>query len=724
LEPPRAASPWWSADLLQDGPFELVANRTEVVPEPGREERAAMRKLYSRDKKRVRIPLPHPAGRLDRVRVRVWINRFDLLELAWWKGEELLGLEPAQLFPEAEAKDYTIDVPASAPRDLDRVELVVHGEGPVLIGRIELLQLAAAERLLPPPSPAAWVRAGEDVRAAWGVATSTPLQVDFTPPTGGVLVCSTIVPDTMRVPGAEPVLSLTLSGVPGEPRVHRWPLVLDENQSSVWTAVRVPLEDLAGRNLTARFDLFTKGNVESVCALTQPQIVRYDEAAPTVLLITSDTHRGDRIGSAPDSAGVRTPVLDALAAEGVLFERCQASANVTIPSHAAIFTGVSMRDTGVADNTHALSTDAATLAERFRENGWATIAAVSASHLDAAWSGLGQGFDRVAASSAPKREAGATLALLERWLADYRGRPLFIWLHLFDAHMPYEAPPPFDRRYYPEGRDPRDAALPAPEEGLVPAQFAGVRDLDFVRAQYDGEVAYLDNELARLLERPRIREAIVAFTGDHGESLGAHGIWWDHAGLYQDSLHVPLILRWPGGPRGVRVAGRVTNLELGRTLLDLAGLKDAALPGRSLLRALSKPAPAEPLFALACFGKSASITEGDEHLILHLEDSTLHARGPGGTRERHAFELYDLAADPSCTRDLAGERRERALVLRAKLIEWLRGADPRPWNAVPEGDAATLEHLGALGYAQGSERAPGAEWFPASCDCPHCRTGP
>ena len=711
-----APAPWLTLDLAQDGPYVFTARKVEVAPDPADPKAPPLRSLTNWFEKTIRIPIAKPAGRLDRIRARVNINHFDVIRLRWWLGDKLQGDEMTQLYPEARTGEYTIDVPVTAPHEFDAVELGFLQSGTVLIGRVEFESLSFAQRLPQPPAPPAWVRASEDVRPAWGLATHAPLEVALTPPEGTTLIASAMVPQALRVPGSQAVLVLTLSGAGIEPRTHRWPLVRMENMSSSWVLARAPLDGLGGRKLRARFELQTSG-ADAVCALTQPQLVDLDEQAPTVLLITSDTHRGDFIGAAKVNAGVGTPLLDQLASEGVLFENCMSSTNVTVPSHSAIMTGVSPRDTGLLDNTHSLAPEAVTLAEQFRANGWATLAVVSAAHLDAEWSGLGQGFDRVGVSSLPKRDAGATLGLLEDWMPDFRGRPLFVWLHLFDAHTPYSPPQPMLARFWPDGRNPSDPSLPEPPPNSVPRSLHGVRDVEWIRAGYKGEVAYLDNELVRLFSQPRVQDAIVAFTGDHGESLGGHGIWWDHAGLYQDSLHVPLILRWPGGPHGLHVTRRVCNIDIGRTLLDLAQLARVDMPGRSLLPVVEGRAKDAPIFAVACYGLSASITDGDEHLVMHLRD---HNTAPEIAKKRHACELFDLGGDPNCLHDLASERPARVRALRAQLVAWLRAVDARPWARQPAGNGASIERLEALGYLQGEERDPATALFPAQCDCAQC----
>lgn len=722
LAPGVAAAPaprtWLSLDLAQPGAFQIDGVDEGCVPDPGSPSDPALRQLAGEADKTIRIPLAVAAGRLDRVHVRVHVDRFDLLEMRWSKAGKPQGSTETQLFPESHTATYVLERPISVAADLDEVELVFHGKGALQVGRVDFEELALAQRLPQPPAEPAWVRASEDVRCGWGLVTRAPLEVDFEPPPDAILVASALVPQALRVPGSEPVLAMTLTGATEEPRVHRWPLVTSESLSSEWVWIRVPLAGMTGRRVTARFELLTSG-ADAICALSQPQIVQFDDSAPTVLLITSDTHRGDYLGCVPESSGVATPVLDQFAAEGVLFEHCQSATNVTIPSHSAIMTGVSPRDSGLLDNLHSLSPEARTLAERFRELGWATVAAVSATHLDAEWSGLGQGFDRVAVSLQHKREAGATLSHVEDWLSDYRGRPLFVWLHVFDAHTPYKPPAPFDARYWPQKTNPWDQKLPEPPPNSIPIYLRGLRDVDWLRARYMGEVGYLDSELARLFQRPRFQKAIVAFTADHGESLGGHGVWWDHAGMYQDSLHVPLILRWPGGPCGVRVTERVTNLDLARTLLDLAGMPRGSMPGHNLLDTLEqRRTPPEPVFGLACFGLSASITEGDEHLVLHLRDFDL---APGVPRARHAVEFFDLAKDPGCTADLSAERRVRARELRLELIAWLRAAERRDWSRLPQGSGSSVAQIAELGYTQSVPREDGQAYFPAHCACPNCK---
>jgi arylsulfatase A-like enzyme len=242
-----------------------------------------------------------------------------------------------------------------------------------------------------------------------------------------------------------------------------------------------------------------------------------------------------------------TPNLDGLAQRGVFFENCFTATNVTNPSHIALMTAVHPRDTAILNNYRPLIEDANTLAEQFREAGYATIAVTSANHLGHEGSGLGQGFDRMYRPGTPQVSAKQALDVLEFYLTDYEDTPVFVWLHLFDAHTPYAPPKPFDKLYYPEGVDPyavNPSGAEIPEE-VNDQFFPGLQDMEFPETQYRGEITYLDDQLRRAFEMPRFRDGIIAFTADHGECIGHHGIFYDHASLYLPGLPRGAPNRWP-----------------------------------------------------------------------------------------------------------------------------------------------------------------------------------
>jgi len=470
-----------------------------------------------------------------------------------------------------------------------------------------------------------------------------------------------------------------------------------------WHDERIPLEGLPAGPLQLEFALEGNSDTEVLCALATPRLVRPSKEPRTVVLVTSDTHRADHFSAGRHSVDVRTPFLDELAARGVLFEDCFSSTNITIPSHVALLTGISPRDTGIVDNITALARGADTLAERFQAAGFTTLALVSARHLRDAQSGLGQGFDRMLATESERDvDSSLTVDQLLDSLPGIEGRSLFLWLHVFDAHGPYEAPEEFSRLYYPASRDPYDESLPKLVGRARPAWDLKVRDPDWPLSQYKAEVTYLDSQLERALSHRRFETALIAITADHGESLGGHGIYFEHNGLYPDTLAVPLILVAPGAPAGVRVAKPVRQLDLGRTLLDLSGLGSADFPGRNLLRWTDAdgPASAEPRFALSSHASAASMEQDGWFLSLHLNASLVPKRAA------HQVELYYLPDDRDCENDLVESKHGRAKEMRSRLIEWLNA--PRVVGMAREGanSAADLAQLAELGYADSEPSIP------------------
>jgi len=224
--------------------------------------------------------------------------------------------------------------------------------------------------------------------------------------------------------------------------------------------------------------------------------------------------------------------------------------------------------------------------------------------------------------------------------------------------------------------------------------------------------------MGRVLSIERFRDGIVAFTADHGESFGEHGIWWDHVDLYPQTVHVPLILRWPGGPQGVRCEEPVTHMDLGRTLLNLAGLEDLKFPGRDLAWALEEPHKRLPLFRISAHGFSAAIQSENWYLILHLRRHKEWALVD--ERVAHSVELYDLRRDPDCVTNLVREEEhfDRARRMRTKLIEWLQSAPATGLGTsrvMTEQELQNLKSLGYLGEQDASdgllyEEDPDSEW--------------
>ena len=611
----------------------------------------------------------------------------------------------------------------------DELSVRIDGRGGILaIHDVEFYSRPISSWLPDPSLPADLIAVENDLRRGVGLSNFRGLRGEFTAPeSGGFLSFSLGVPSALRYPaGAQikrPSVRVELEGATGG-RVERRFNLRETAQNARWQHVRVPLENFSKEQVQVNLTLEASRELEALCAVGDVRVHTPSHDSPSVVLITSDTHRADHLGAAKQGVDILTPNLDSLADRGVFFENCYTATNVTNPSHIALMTAVHPRDTMILNNYRPLVEEASTLAEQFREAGYATIAVLSANHLGHEGSGLGQGFDRMYRPKAPQTDAKHSIDVLEYYLREYEDTPVFVWLHTFDAHTPYAPPAPYDDLYYSSEADPFDPSRPDPEvpERINEQFFSGLKDMEFPSSQYRGEITYLDDQLRRVFDNPRFADGIIAFTADHGECIGHHGIFYDHASLYPSSIHVPLILSYPGCPEGLRVGEAVEQINVGRTLLEIAGLETAEFPGTSLLD-FTQPGAAEreaPRFAVAAHGFSASLNHGKWHLILHLRQHENRA-GITGPYKKGETELYDTDLDPNCTMDLLEENFEVAKELRARLIEWLLNADPRGLAGSETNDAQTIRQLAALGYTMHAQGNAAAALWEAETETEWCR---
>ena len=226
--------------------------------------------------------------------------------------------------------------------------------------------------------------------------------------------------------------------------------------------------------------------------------------------------------------------------------------------------------------------------------------------------------------------------------------------------------------------------------------------------------------LAQLFEHERFWSGVVALTADHGETLRTGGVHrYGHHTLSHANLAIPLVLVGPGVEAGARIETPVEQLDVGRTLLDLAGHPDADFPGRNLLAGADASPGADLRFALEANGYSAAVLRGRWMLKLGLREdrSVLEKTGDW----YHKAELYDITVDESCEHDLGSEHPELFAELRRELVDWLRSRSSRGWSEEARGDAGAIaRQLAELGYT-GSDPASGErEWIPVGCPCPNC----
>jgi arylsulfatase A-like enzyme len=418
------------------------------------------------------------------------------------------------------------------------------------------------------------------------------------------------------------------------------------------------------------------------------------DGRPNIVLIGADTLRADAVGPRPGRASL-TPALDRLAAESDVWPDAYTCFNITNPSFASILTGLYGKNHGVYDLHTRLPAEHSTLPELLARAGYRTLAVIAARHLGDHNSGLAQGFGTVlTAAEHDAAELAATSAM--DWI-DQAAEPFFVWLHLFDPHTPHTPPAPFALGY----RAATASGL-APATGWTPFRPPGPRTfaepvLGAHADLYDGEVAYLDRQVDRLLgflaSRGLLERTLVVFVADHGENLGEHGIRFRHVGLFTTTTHVPLVVRWPGAAgTGRRRAGLVQTIDLFPTLLRAAGVAVPPSDGVDL----------DVLTGDGRRGRRAVFAEHGNGSGAMVRTAThAYATSRGNPLLPDGPSLFDLAADPAETRNLAGSGLAVEAELARLLAAWqadrraLRG-EARPHALQPE----EAERLRSLGYLQ------------------------
>ncbi|QDV07942.1 Arylsulfatase [Planctomycetes bacterium Poly30] len=608
-----------------------------------------------------------------------------------------------------------------------RGEYVVPDEFAVaFIGRLDSAKLASvtfsrvSDEAFAPPlgqqegEALPLVHVGTTARRSYGVIGSRPLRTSVTLGTGEEFrAYLALVPKTAR-PSEQAMFQVSAVGPTGE-----WKGKFESVGTDRWRPVVIAADHVGAGAVEIEVALTsTIGDDAAIGAFAEPSVRAAKPTGappPTVLLITSDTHRADHIGVASADGLVSTPHIDALARRGIHFLDCVAPTNVTAPSHIALMTGMHVRDTGILTNRDVLSAEASTIATRFRDAGYETLAATSVFHLSQAQSGIGHGFDRIDAPLEGDRPGPEAIALMADWIEEAKNAPVFCWVHLYDAHAPYSPPKPYDRKYW-DGGDPFRGKVIDTGEAKIPSWIRGLSDRRFPYSQYRAEVDFVDGALGELLDLPRVRSGVTAFTADHGELFGEHGIWWSHSGLYPGIMRIPLVMAWPGAPAGARVRAPVNLMDVGRTLAEVSGLGSPDMPGSDLRSFLEAEPPKEPRFFLGAHHFLAAI-EADGWfltmtLIGHQSSSMAFAREPG------EVELYHLESDPNGEHDVLLEELDRARVLRRRLIRWLEDAPRERLNgtaAEADGDAADAM-LAALGYSGGQSVEGEAYWDPLTAD--------
>jgi arylsulfatase A-like enzyme len=444
--------------------------------------------------------------------------------------------------------------------------------------------------------------------------------------------------------------------------------------------------------------------------------------APNIIFITLDTVRADHLSSYGYSRPT-TPNLDRFARTGVLFENAIAASSWTLASHASMFTSFLPQQHG-ADFAVPLAAGTSTLAAILRSRGYATGGFV-ANHLylergwgiargfstydDYTWS-VGKNLSETLVGNAivqplyqtlwsydwmERRNAADINAQVERWLRAPPARPYFLFINYLDAHEPYLTTASYNDRF---GRLSPSLARklhlfahnPKPLEEFSPGQRKALVD------GYDNCLAYLDDRVGKLLKflrrTPKWRNTVVVITSDHGEEFGEHGAYTHGYDLYQETLHVPLIIAGPGIPKGLRVSRLVATRQLFSTVLNLAGDRRSPFSDTSLAR-FWNPNFKPGKFDDAVVSELVSDWPGEEGSMISLTTPQWQYLTRADGRE----ELYRWRSDPAEKDNLATVSLTQPMLhkLRSHLIG-LVGDATGPWRG--------MQYLQALDTVKGPAR--------------------
>jgi arylsulfatase A-like enzyme/Tfp pilus assembly protein PilF len=410
-------------------------------------------------------------------------------------------------------------------------------------------------------------------------------------------------------------------------------------------------------------------------------------APPNIILITLDTTRADRMGFLDSKRGL-TPNLDVFARQSAVFTHAYSQAPLTPVSHATIFTGTYPQFHQVLDFPMPLVKDLPYAPDILHARGYHTAAFIGSLALDPAGGapGFDRGFDTYFADFHSKeflekdryktveRRGEEVVAHALAWLKEHPQGPFFVWVHLYDPHDPYDAPEPYKTRY--------------------------------AKQPYDGEIAYVDAVVGKFFRELKTRGlydgAAIAIMADHGESLGAHGEDTHGVFLYDDTIHVPLVIKLPhGGAVGKRLDARVELVDVLPTLLQVAGIEvPAEVQGESLL-ALMKAAKGEA----DGWRDRAAYSEADYPYLAYGWSVTEALRtGKYLYVQAPHRELYDQVADPNAEHNLAAQSTAVADTLGSRVEAFRQKTSSKREAAKVTVDPSTRDKLAALGYVASTNK--------------------
>jgi arylsulfatase A-like enzyme len=431
-----------------------------------------------------------------------------------------------------------------------------------------------------------------------------------------------------------------------------------------------------------------------------------------VVLVTIDTLRADHLGTYGYGRAT-SPRIDALARRGAIFEQAYTYWPKTRGSFVALMTGRRASQSGYSKTHPPLLDHNATLASVLKEAGYDTVAAVDNANV-AASLGYAKGFreyretwEEAALVTEMERTRAITESGLQYLKSASREKPFFLWLHYVNPHTPYTPPPPFDTAFLDAAAaEGRSLPVVTSVHGGIPHQWAvaGKDRLGYYVAQYDGEIATVDQQVGRVLDAlaaSAVKDTtLVVLTSDHGESLGEHDYYFDHGeNVYDPSMRIPFVVAGPGTAAACRSDALVSTLDLMPTVLDAVKVSyPPDLAGQSLL-------PAARCQDMP--GRTRLFGQNDRSLAATWDRRFKLVGTPRS--DGWGLALYDRSKDPGETRNVSTRHADEFRVQRRELDLFLGRVD-REWSHIrqllttapgeerlsPQG----CEQLEALGYVQ------------------------
>lgn len=446
------------------------------------------------------------------------------------------------------------------------------------------------------------------------------------------------------------------------------------------------------------------------------------EAPPNIIFISIDTLRADHLGCYGYERDT-SPGIDALAKESVRFDHAFSQSSWTLPSHMSMMTSQYPHVHGVETGRKPLPDSAVTLAEVLSSSGYYTAAFVSWVYVDSRY-GFSQGFDAFKELIPPKNKVDSSTkwsfkakqvadAAIEWVEKPNRGEtPFFLFVHFFDPHIDYAPPDGYDKMFDPDYAGPAQGTfqwLKTYIKGIhrVPNKIAP-RDLEHVKALYDGEIRYTDLHIKRLLDavdkHVGLDNCLVVLTSDHGEEFFDHGSMEGHQWtLYDEIIHVPLIIRFPQHRHaGKVVSDPVELIDIAPTIIDFACAEAPPnFEGRSLRPLATSPPDAERLvFAETRRHTVRQSIRGPRYKLIHTDPTGTNARGIPIVS---GYQLFDLEADPGEQKNIFDPDQDISKLLVSRLAAIRQSAGPgedEDEDIEVELSDEELRLLKSLGYAR------------------------